>query len=169
MSNAGLEDQVIAFARLHLQVRSSGAAPGPTLASSATLVRKASESDAPADNNGNGSNIDETLAAELMSFAAMTGGELDPGTTTRLFTWRRGSSDYAGSGADSDVTRTTLTVAEGEVELLYKDGSAEEEEQKAGLMETTLAALPVSDADQAALVLLLDTNEDSANQVQHRA
>ncbi|MEE2888521.1 MAG: c-type cytochrome domain-containing protein [Planctomycetota bacterium] len=117
MSNAGLEDQVLAFARLHLQVRSSGAAPGPSLASSATLVRKASESDAPADNNGNGSNIDETLAAELMSFAAMTGGELDPGTTTRLFTWRRGSSDYAGSGADSDVTRTTLTVAEGEVSL----------------------------------------------------
>lgn len=117
MTNAALRDRLTALALTHLQVNSAGATPGPGLASSATLVREAGEPGAPTDSNGNGSNVDETLAAKLASFAAMTGGQLDPSIDVRLFAWRHGSADYAAPGSDTDLSRPTLTIAEGEVSL----------------------------------------------------
>ncbi len=117
MSNTVLQDQLVGFAQTHLRVNTFGGAPGPSLGSSATMLRKASQVGAPSDQNQNGTNVDETLAAEYAAFSAMTGGLIETANGTRLFSWRQGSSDFATPGADGDVTRATLALTEGQVSI----------------------------------------------------
>jgi hypothetical protein len=117
MSNTLLQDQLVGFAQTHLRVNTFGGAPGPSLGSSATMLRKASQVGAPSDQNQNGTNVDETLAAEFAAFSAMAGGPIETANGTRLFSWRQGSSDFATSGADGDVTRATLALTEGQVSI----------------------------------------------------
>ncbi|MFO1054459.1 MAG: c-type cytochrome domain-containing protein [Planctomycetota bacterium] len=68
----------------HLLCRVLGSADGPSLAGCARTRREALDPLAPPDRDGNGTNLDDTLRAELESLAAMSGASLPDGVAPIL-------------------------------------------------------------------------------------
>ncbi|MEM7199588.1 MAG: c-type cytochrome domain-containing protein [Planctomycetota bacterium] len=77
---------------------------GPDLAGSARIRRLAAAAGAPGDANGNGTNLDETLAQDQVQLAALAGGTVPAATRSVLFPFAAGLANFAvsldGAGRD---------------------------------------------------------------------
>src|SRR5262245_9538639 len=80
LPNAGLRAAIAAIAFDHLRTVATTDGVGPDLAGSLSMRRLALGAGAPPDQKGNGSNLDETVAAESRRIASFAGA----GVTARL-------------------------------------------------------------------------------------
>lgn len=83
------------LAQDHLRSAGLGAGGGPGLAGSRRIQRLALLPEAPPDGNGDGSNWDETLAAEAARVAAFAGAPPSTGAFQPLFPWHAVAAELA--------------------------------------------------------------------------
>ncbi len=88
----GFAEAVGAMAHDHLQSVALGASLGPDLAGSLRIRRLAAAPGAPPDQNQDGSNLDETSAAEAQRLADRAGAQLPEGGRQPLGPWLRAAS-----------------------------------------------------------------------------
>ncbi len=89
-------DRLVFQALSHLEVQGLASGVGPLLEGGELIRRLARDPAAPVDQNGNGSNLDETLAAELTRLEGFFGGARDlAGVKATLFPWSRGTANLA--------------------------------------------------------------------------
>ncbi|MBI5851639.1 MAG: hypothetical protein HZB39_11540 [Planctomycetes bacterium] len=104
--DARLAQRLAHHARDHVWCASAGCADGPNLAGSARIRRLAAASNAPGDTNANGTNLDETLDAELRAIAALAATPLPDGIAPILALRARASAllvDPVGPGSRDDL------------------------------------------------------------------
>lgn len=97
-----------AIARDHLAVRAFGGGSGSPLVAARRVQRLALEPTAPGDSNGDGSNRDEALQADLGRLAAAAGAALPPGLQPDLLPWREASAAAAAPLPADAVLRPSL-------------------------------------------------------------
>ena len=101
----GLRAELAFRATSHVEAAALSAGAGPSLEGSARIRRLAAAPGAPADANGNGTNLDETLAVDLRLIAHTAGAESLPEFAPSLFSWRESSSvlaaDPGGAGREN--------------------------------------------------------------------
>ncbi|MGE3174061.1 MAG: c-type cytochrome domain-containing protein [Planctomycetota bacterium] len=95
VTDPALALQLASAALDHLRSRALGAGHGPDLLGSQRVLRLARADDAPIDANGDGRNVDETLAAETVRLAAFAGAPVPSGVRQPLLPWAEGSPDLA--------------------------------------------------------------------------
>jgi hypothetical protein len=120
---AGLLGKRIAKTALDHLRSELGSGNGPSLEGSARIRRLAQSPGAPPDSNGDGRNLDETLAAELQRLGPFAGASLPQGALPLLFPWRQGTADLRGPlglGQQPDMA-TWRTVAGGDTTLRLVD------------------------------------------------
>jgi hypothetical protein len=105
----------------HLQATGLAAGGGAALAGSATVRRLAAQPGAPEDLDGDGSNLDETLAAELARLADAAGWPSFEGAAPMLFPYREGNAapalDLQGASRDDFARWRAAGAAGREVDL----------------------------------------------------
>ena len=117
IADQALAERVMQVADVHVATASHGVESGSKLEGSAYIRRLAAEPEAPTDENGNGSNLDETLAAEYKKLAVRAGGVVTPGLRPILFGWRDAFADFATPGSADDFRRSTGQLAAGDVSM----------------------------------------------------
>jgi hypothetical protein len=95
MADEALRKQLIAMSVTHLRTASTTAGAGTGQMGSATIRRLAALPDAAADQNGNGTNLDEVLREQQEFLAQTVGGALPAVFLPVLFPWRDGSGEFA--------------------------------------------------------------------------
>lgn len=89
----------------HLQVTALATGAGADLAGSARIRRLAAATDAPPDRDGDGSNLRETLEAELQRLADAAGWPGFDGAAPVLFPWRQATANVARHVERADPAR----------------------------------------------------------------
>jgi len=95
LPNAGLRQAIEAIAFDHLRTAATTDGVGPDLAGSLFVRRLALEPGAPPDQNGNGSNLDETVAAESRRIASFAGAEVTSRVVQSFLPWAETSAALA--------------------------------------------------------------------------
>jgi hypothetical protein len=90
-----LSKSAAAIALDHLRSVGLGMGAGPDLLGAQRIRRLSLASGAPADGNGDGRNLDETLTAEIARVAGFAGAVPPAGLRLPMLPWRDGSADLA--------------------------------------------------------------------------
>jgi hypothetical protein len=99
LRDASLAGELALRAIAHLESAALGAGAGLRLDGSARIRALAAAPDAPPDRNGNGTNLDETLAEDLALLAETAGaGGAPAGAFPLLFPWHDARADLAAPG-----------------------------------------------------------------------
>jgi hypothetical protein len=106
----------------HLESAALGAGAGLRLDGSARIRALAALPDAPIDRDGNGTNLDETLAEDLAMLAETAGADAAPaGAFPLLFPWHDAVADLAAPGAtfarDAFAEQRVAAIERGHVRL----------------------------------------------------
>lgn len=100
MPDRELADEMRFHADAHVESAAFASGSGPGIEGSPRIRRLAAEPTAPVDANGNGTNLDETFAADLTTLAQLAGGAATPQVQSALFSWQDASAELAsGPGA----------------------------------------------------------------------
>lgn len=101
MGDGALAQEMAFRADSHLEAAALAVGAGASLTGSARIRRLAEAPSAPSDANGDGTNLDETLAADLAMLAARAGATPPPAVHPILAPWATGTADLAASPGDA--------------------------------------------------------------------
>jgi hypothetical protein len=159
--DAELEQRAWFHGHAHVEAAGLGAGAGASVAGSELMRRLAAEPDAPADADGDGSNLDETAAREAAALAALAGAAPRPGAFGTVLPWRGATADLAASGfldrrADALLRTKRSSLGAQEVDL-GEAGAAMSARLHAAarLLETSRGSRPGGSPDDGLLGLAL--------------
>jgi hypothetical protein len=149
-----------AMAHLEASALGTGVFGGAALEGAARTRRLAAAPDAPADRNGNGSNLDEVAADEVAQLANLAGADAPRAAYGAMLPWRAATATLAGpvAGRDAfDGLRVTFApLARNQIDAAQIGGAMLARVHAAArLLETSRGSRPGADPRGGALGLLL--------------
>ncbi|MCC6670372.1 MAG: hypothetical protein IT458_04880 [Planctomycetes bacterium] len=161
MGDARLAERIVFHAVAALEAQTLGTGAGATTEGSARNRRLAAAPGAPADQNANGTNLDETWALDLVALAQRAGAAAPEGTAAQLLPWRESSAALQNGGGGLRRSgharhRTEAAAGVGEVEM-EQLGRAMLARTVAGLrlLAESRGSQPGADPERGRLGLLL--------------
>lgn len=161
LPDAGFNAELRRHLETHLDVTAFGAGAGPRLDGSARIRALAALADAPPDRNGNGSNLDETLAEDVATMAARAGVATPAaGMFPLLFQWSDNSADLAALPTaltrDAFAQQRTIAAGDGFVRMDHVgDAMLARVRAAAGLLRDSRGSLAGVTAERGQRGLLL--------------